>query len=646
MNKESSDNEPKLYPSWLDKQVENDSVVKKEKQNVQTKVKSEDSYRISSSAKADKKQVRNFDFNTKMEEFCHKHRKCLICDLNDSEENMKHFVDIQRLIAASGKPNYLECRIPVISKLNITFLRSILAEYDDKLICDLLEFGFPIGFEGEIYDNKKPKNHSGAREYEEFIMQYLQKELNYQAIIGPFKYNPFIGTELILSPLNTVPKSTTGDRRVILDLSFPQENSVNSHISKDVYLGEQINLKYPSVDSLVDLIKQKGKGCHIFKRDLKRAYRQIPIDPGDVHLVGFHWRNHLFVDRVLSMGLRSSAYFCQRVTSVITYIMAQSGYMILNYLDDFAGAETPNVAEHVFNYLGSVLKNCGLEESVEKACPPCTCMTFLGVLFDTETLTLSVTEERVAEILLLVQEWLNKSEATLRELQSLLGKLHFISNCIRPGRLFVSRLLTWLRSLPDDKNKHVIPCYVKKDLLWWSQFLVSYNGVSMMSLEDWTQPDECLESDATLKSCGGWFIQKREFFHVEFPQFILELELSINQFELLAVMICVKVWSSEFNHKKILLKCDNQSTVSVLNSGSSRDAFMQGCLREIQFYAAKYEFEVRSVYFPGVENRTADLLSRWNIENEKKFFDLPNVKSANCFEKFVYDGLFRFSHNW
>ena len=383
----------------------------------------------------------------------------------------------------------------------------------------MLEFGFPLGYTGETLNVKKPKNHSGAREFPDFILKYLKKEIEYKAVIGPFKFNPFVNSTLVLSPLNSVPKSTPGERRVILDLSFPAENCVNSGISKDVYLGETVILKYPSVDDLVDLIKLKGRHCHIFKRDLKRAYRQIPIDPGDVNLVGFHWRNHIFVDRVLSMGLRSSAHICQRVTSAIIYMMKQSGHILLNYLDDFAGAETQNEAENVFVLLGRMLRNCGLEESTEKAVSPSTVMTFLGVEFNTDELTLSVTTERVEEILLLVQSWLDKVVATVRELQSLLGKLHFISGCVRPGRLFVSRLLTWLRSLADDKSQHEIPLYVRKDLLWWFCFLKTFNGVSMMSIEEWSQPDEILESDACLSGCGGWFSDRKEFFHVKFPSF-------------------------------------------------------------------------------------------------------------------------------
>ncbi|CAG2246311.1 unnamed protein product [Mytilus edulis] len=462
-----------------------------------------DNYRISSKRVVNKSLPVQSALNLKIDEFCHKHKKCLICDLNVNSLDLQYFVDIQREIKLSGLPNYQGCRIPVFSKLKIEFFRSMLVDYNDHILCDLLEFGFPIGYTaGDIVDIKKPRNHSGARDFPDFILKYLKKELEYKAVIGPLKVNPFIYSSLVLSPLNSVPKSTPGERRVILDLSFPSENCINAGIDKDIYLGESVNLTYPSVDDFVNLIKLKGRNCGIFKRDLKRAYRQIPIDPGDINFVGFHWKNHIFVDRVLSMGLRSSAHICQRVTSSVVYMMKQSGYLLLNYLDDFAGAEKSEDANVVFDLLGRLLDSCGLEESVEKASSPSTVMTFLGVKFDTSELTISVTTERVEEILLLVKTWLNLLVATVKQLQSLLGKLHFVSNCVRPGRLFVSRLLTWLRSLPDDKCDHIIPLYIRKDLFWWYHFLKSYNGVSMMALEDWSQPDEILETDATLSGCG------------------------------------------------------------------------------------------------------------------------------------------------
>ena len=52
-----------------------------------------------------------------------------------------------------------------------------------------------------------------------------------------------------------------------------------------------------------------------------------------------------------------------------------------------------------FIELGQLLESCGIEESKQKACPPSTRMIFIGVRFDSEKLTLSVTQERLQEIL-------------------------------------------------------------------------------------------------------------------------------------------------------------------------------------------------------------------------------------------------------
>ena len=75
-------------------------------------------------------------------------------------------------------------------------------------------------------------------------------------------------------------------RRAILNLSCPRGNSVHDGISKGEYLGEEMELVYPTVDDLANHIRILGPGCELYKRDLKKAYRQITLDPGDIHLFG------------------------------------------------------------------------------------------------------------------------------------------------------------------------------------------------------------------------------------------------------------------------------------------------------------------------------------------------------------------------
>jgi hypothetical protein len=52
---------------------------------------------------------------------------------------------------------------------------------------------------------------------------------------------------------NNVTKKDSSERRVILDLSFPPGCSVNDNISKDIYLGEKIEVTYPNIDDLVGI---------------------------------------------------------------------------------------------------------------------------------------------------------------------------------------------------------------------------------------------------------------------------------------------------------------------------------------------------------------------------------------------------------
>ena len=60
---------------------------------------------------------------------------------------------------------------------------------------------------------------------------------------------------------------------------------------------------------------------------------------------------------------------------------------------------------------------------------------------------MEITPERLEEIRKLILIWLQNDTATLKQIQSLLGKLDFIGACVKPSRIFVARLLNWLRSI-------------------------------------------------------------------------------------------------------------------------------------------------------------------------------------------------------
>ena len=415
---------------------------------------------------------------------------------------------------------------------------------------------------------------------------------------------------------------------------------------KDSYLGDRVSLIFPKVDDFISLIRSKGPGCLLYKLDLRRAYRQISICPSDYNLVGFTWRKHTFCDTVLPMGLRSSAFICQRVTSAFAFMMFQLGFCVLNYLDDFAGAESRTNAKFAFQTLRSIFFQSGIEEALDKACPPSEIMIFLGILFNTIKMTMEITPERLHEIRSIVLLWLNKTSASLKEIQQLLGKLHFVGCCVQPSRIFVNRILNWLRECYGLSSvQFEIPEAVNKDLVWWHTFLPLYNGVSLMDYGEWWSADSLFSCDACLTGCGGFF--NDSFFHTEFPAFICDMHLHISALELLTIVVALKLWGAQLHGKRLLIGCDNLAACIVINSGKSRCKFMQSCLREICYWAAIYEFQIKAQHLEGTSNRLADCLSRWHLDPLHKSEFIRLTEEFDGLQDLeVADSLFNFSHDW
>ena len=65
-----------------------------------------------------------------------------------------------------------------------------------------------------------------------------------------------------------------------------------------------------------------------------------------------------------------------------------------------------------------------------------------------------------------------------------------------------------------------------------------------------------------------------------------------------------------------MLNCDNETTVSIINTGRAHEVFQQVCAREIVFIACKWEFEVRAVHIRGKYNILPNRLSRAAINNK------------------------------
>ena len=562
--------------------------------------------------------------------------------ISNESSSLEVKVKLFERINASGLPNFVMCRIPIPdSSLIISVWREKLQDYHDKVICEFLQFGFPLDFNRSTelnYDDVR--NHKGARDYPQFIDGYLQKETECNRIVGPFDLNP-LSVPIKVSPMNTVPKPNSEERRVIADLSWPLGALVNSGISKDTYLDETFDLHYTGVDEICNLVLSIGQGAVIYKRDLRHAYRQFPVDPRDYQYLGYSWKGKIYFDSVLAMGQRNAAMACSRSTEAVMFIHEKKGYRGRSYLDDLIGVEHIEHGKVAYEALGQLLEELGLLENYAKACPPSTVQIVLGVRIDTIAMTISISSERLVEIKELVRKWLKKSKSNKVELQSLVGKLCFVTKCVRQSKVFLNRVLELLRSFTSNQSTITLTDSFKKDIRWWFRFVSEFNGVSFIPAPNWNEPDVTFATDSCLSSCGGHCFN--EYFHVSFPQFILEKDLPIHCLELLAVLIGVRCWGRICEGLKLQIYCDNSAAVEVINSSRTRDSFMASCIRELWLQVSKHNFQLRAVHLPGEENRVADFLSRWDLHPRYQVAFNEFVGNEQYFEIEIGDDMFKFS---
>ena len=465
--------------------------------------------------------------------------------------NTEDFIRVHKLVKHSGKYNFEGCRIPIPTAIRYDRLEAALggdATPKECRVLSLLKFGMPINCKPNFGVLKQQKNHFSAVAHKQAIQDYLDKNLQAKALLGPFKHPPI--PELCFSPLMSVPKENH-KRRVIVDFSFPAGKAINDGIPKVSYLDFAVEFSLPSVHSMVSRVNELGPGCLLYKRDLKGAFRQFCIDPRDYNLTGVSWEGSVYLDTRRAMGLRSASYCCQSVTELVAEIARKKAHVLV-YLDDFGGAELAGKAWSSFRYLGWLLQHYGLEEAPEKAVEPSTSMDWLGVSFNTVDWSMALKAGKLQELL----EWLPKLLKVRRVkkvlLQKVLGSLVWASAIVRAGVIFFNRLLALLRKLKRPNHSIYFSKEAKKDIAWWLRTLKFSRGRSPIPPAVWT-PLVSFSTDASLEGFG--IVWGSRALAGIFPLGFEDLD--INKLEMVTVMAAIKHWFKELANLKVKILVNN-----------------------------------------------------------------------------------------
>ena len=145
---------------------------------------------------------------------------------------------------------------------------------------------------------------------------------------------------------------------------------------------------------------------------------------------------------------------------------------LLHYLDDFIfvskskedAMANKQILLHTFSKLGVPLEPSKLEG-------PATCLSFLGIEVDLETLQIRLPSERLHRLKEQLAEAVFKKCLPKRKLQSLTGLLQHTTKVIRPGRPFLYQLYA-LQNVGSHPDHHVcLNSAARADITWWFLFI-------------------------------------------------------------------------------------------------------------------------------------------------------------------------------
>lgn len=524
------------------------------------------------------------------------------------------FGKIYGTIKDKALPNFLGAKIPVPSGLKIDKWKDYLHHYHDKVLCEFLQFGWPLGYRATAPPLSVTTNHPSAQAHISHVHKYIKTELDHDALLGPFSapsFTPWVR----ISPLMTRSKKDSSDRRIIVDLSFPTGSSVNDGIDPANHLGKDISYSLPTITDLITRVQGQGSDCYLWKADLTRAYRQLRADPLDVPLLGIQVGSEIYLDRCPPFGCRSSASICQRVANAIVYIMAQEGHYVMAYLDDFGGCHASYAkAKAAYDRFNTLADELGLQLAHHKSCPPAKLMNWLGYEVDTHLMTVTIPPSKLQEILHECKLWLTPKHATKKMIQQIAGKLVFLCNCVQQARKFMVRILAALRNM-GDREWTTIDRHFKADIAWFCKYAEQANGVllctpAMHYLE--------LECDSSLYGAGGntdqhYYIWIYTNGHRQRFTCIYQLE-AVNI--VVAYKTLINIPSSTPTH--VTIWTDNINSSFALHTGRTKDEVLGSCARELWLHASKANQTIEIRHKKGTLLPLADALSRLSNDKSKQ----------------------------
>ena len=531
----------------------------------------------------------------------------------------------------------------IFTPVNVDELEKLLIEtnypHDKiKMLTSGFRNGFTLGYEGRE-DVKLTSPNLKLRVGSELeLWNKVMKEVKELRYAGPFKDIPF-KDKFIQSPIGLVPKDNGKKTRLIFHLSYPQDNSkmsVNVNTPK-----EMCSVVYPDFSKAVKLCMNQGQKCFCSKSDWMSAFRHFPIKRGHWNYLVMKVKDpkdrlwYYFVDKCMPFGSSISCAHFQAFSDAVSFIMkAKTGLDNVNYLDDFLFiAFLKWLCDSQVQTFLNICERIRFPVTLEKTLWSTTVIVFLGMLLDTEKQIVLIPNDKICKAREQIADMIASKKKRKTTVQKLCGLLNFLCRAIFPDRPF---LMCLYNSLAGFKNKTLKSHHHVKlaqdtilDLKMRDIFLQS----PMAYCRPFIDFNKCVNAHeigwctdaakAAGKDFGGhvdshWFAGLWE-------ESFLEKDPSIESLELYAVAVSVLLWTKIFKNKRIMLLCDNESVVCMINKQSSKCKNCMVLIHIITLECLIHNVRLYATHLRTHLNGRADVLSRDKINRFRQLSQQSNI---------------------
>jgi hypothetical protein len=483
-------------------------------------------------------------------------------------------------------------------------------------------FGFKIPYMGP-QRSRVARNHASAVDNPQIVSKMISEELSKGRIAGPFINPPF--TDFQTSPIGLVPKKEPGSFRLIHDLSFPHQDSINSEIPS-----QYSSVQYESLDHAIQCILSQGNNCLISKADVESAFRIIPLHSSSFNLLGFCWEGKYYFDMCLPMGLSISCNIFEQFSNAIQWILCTKLNVkcMSHILDDyiFMGDAHSDACEHGLRQFFMLAQQVNIPIKHSKTCYPTTVAQLHGVEVDTVKMEARLPQDKLQKATRELHRLSRCKKTTLRDLQSSLGFLNFACKVVVPGRPFLRRLFDLTKGIAQ-KHYHIrISKSARADLSAWLTFIKQYNGITMLRQERWIS-SPCLNLYSDSASTAGFAaVLGAKWAYGSWPDSWNSFHISV--LEMYPIILALELWGHLLVNKCIVFHCDNSAVVAIVIKQTASDKNIMPLVRRLVITTMTRNILFVAKHIPGVHNVVADKISRFQLAEARRI--APWLEIAPC----------------